>query len=563
MRAFRESLFGQLFLGGIVIAIIVAFAIGGMRGGETAFSSECAARVGSACVDPKEFTAAYGLVLSVGLSDRAVQQLDLKRQVARGLVEREVLLREAKSLGISTSEKAIDQELLSGRTRVSLPADGRERLAMSLALCLDDERSCAPGTVGLRALPVTQKGAFDYARYERVVRRTTGRSPNHFKEMQVREATAERMRELITEPVRISDEEAFIAMERTQSKAIARLLTAKTAWFERYVRFPGETQLEAFSKEHSTELADAAKAASATFKPGCSVVREFALKTGGADSDDAVEKKIRALLPQLKDAGQRETLIRKESDAPSAALGGRVGCLDERYGPGSDELLTAAGKLEKPGDMSELVRTPLGFHVLWLEDRVSAENAAALAQSFVTYERASRALGQDEAQKYAQAVLSALATEPSLEQAAEAVATLWLTRGALGPLPRALTDENRPKTDVTAPFTIEDTPLEGLMGAESAAKIVFDMKEPGEITKAPLALRDGVALLQLKEKELYSREKFAKEKADVVPLLRRRKAEQVLADYVSALIEKAGSVSYDERYAPAAKPLSTQVPSAG
>lgn len=563
MRAFRDSLFGQLFLGGIVVAIIVAFAIGGMQGGGNTFGSECAARVGDACVDPKEFTAAYGLVLSVGLSDRAVQQLDLKRQVARGLVEREVLRREAESLGISTSEKAIDQELLSGRARVSLPADGRERLAMSLALCLDDERSCSPGTVGLRALQVMQKGAFDYARYERVVRRTTGRSPNHFKEMQVREATAERMRELVTEPVRVSDEEAFITMERTQSKAIARLLTAKLAWFERYVRFPSEDYLEAFAKDHAAELADATKAGAAQFKPGCSVVREFALKTGGADSDDAVEKKLRALLPQLKDTGRREALIRKESDMPSAVLGGRIGCLDERYGAGSEELLTAAGKLEKPGDMSDLVRTPLGFHVLWLEDRVTAENAEPLAQAHFTYERAARALALEEARKYTEEVLLTLARDPSLESANESTTAAWLEKGQLGSVARALTDEDRPKTDVTAPFSIEDTPLEGLTGPESAAKIVFDMKEPGEITKAPLPLNDGFALLQLKEKDLYTREKFAKEKDEILPLLRRRKAEQVLADYVAGLIDRAGGASYDERYAPSAKTVSAPSPSAG
>ncbi len=553
MRSLRDSFLGQLVLGAIVVAIIVAFAIGGMQGGGgSTFGSECAARVGSSCIDPKEYTAAYGLVVSVGLNDRAVQQLDLKRQVARGLVEREVLLREAKALGISASETAIDEDLISGRARVSLPAEGRERLAMSLALCLDDERTCAPGTIGLRALPVLQKGAFEYARYERVVRRTTGRSPNHFKEMQVREATAERVRELITEPVRVSEEEAFLSLERTQSKAVARVLTIHRAWFERYVRFPSEADIKSFVSSHEKEIGEATKAAASRFQPGCPVVQEFALKTGGTESDEAVEKKLRSLLPRLKDAAAREALIRKESEADSAAVGGRLGCLDARYGAGSEELLTAAGKLEKPGEMTDVVRTPRGFHVLWLEDRVTAETSEALARAFVSYELSSRALGIEEARKFADLVLATIATEPSLEAATEKVLSSFLASGQLGNVPLALTDESRPKTDVTAPFSIEDSPVEGASGTESPAQLVFDMKEPGEITKTPVPLTDGFALLQLKEKEPYTREKFEKERDDILPILRRRKAEQVLADYVAELIEKAGGASYDDRYAPSA-----------
>lgn len=563
MRSLRDSFLGQLVLGAIVVAIIVAFAIGGMQGGGgNTFGSECAARVGSSCIDPKEYTAAYGLVVSVGLNDRAVQQLDLKRQVARGLVEREVLLREAKALGISTSEKAIDEDLLSGRARVSLPADGRERLAMSLALCLDDERTCAPGTIGLRALPILQKGAFDYARYERVVRRTTGRSPNHFKEMQIREATAERVRELITEPVRVSEEEAFLSLERTQSKAVARLLTIHRPWFQRYVRFPSDADIKSFVSGHEKEIEEATKAAAARFQPGCAVVQEFALKSGGTDTDDAVEKKLRSLLPRLKDPASREAIIRKESEMDSAVLGGRVGCLDARYGAGSEELLTAAGKLEKPGEMTEVVRTPRGFHVLWLDARVTPETSEALARAHVSYEQASRALGTEEARKFADAVLAAITTDPSLETATEKVLSAVLSSGQLGSVPLALTDESRPKTDVTAPFSIEDSPVEGVSGTESAAQLVFDMKEPGEITKTPLPLTDGFALLQLKEKEPYTREKFEKERDEILPILRRRKAEQVLADHVGELIEKAGGASYDDRYAPSAS-AATKPESAG
>src|SRR5690606_20764574 len=120
----------------------------------------------------------------------------------------------------------IDEELAAGRTRVSLPVAHAERLALSLAMCVEGPAGCAPGTVGLRALPVHKDGVLDYERYKRMVRLATGRSPNHFKEMQKRELTAERLRELIRSGVRVSEEEAYFAFERARSKATVRTVTA-------------------------------------------------------------------------------------------------------------------------------------------------------------------------------------------------------------------------------------------------------------------------------------------------------------------------------------------------
>src|SRR5690606_22442747 len=99
LRSFRESLFGQIALGAIVLAIIVAFALTGSgAGGAASLVTDCAVKVKRHCIGPKEFQAAYGLYTSVGLSDQAVKRLNLRRQVARGLVERELLVDHAKEL---------------------------------------------------------------------------------------------------------------------------------------------------------------------------------------------------------------------------------------------------------------------------------------------------------------------------------------------------------------------------------------------------------------------------------------------------------------------------------
>jgi hypothetical protein len=556
----QSSILGQFLLMAIVVSIVVAFALTGSgasrQGSFLSFDEECALWVGKQCVDPKEYNAALGLVVSVGLNDKAVKQLDLKREVARGLAEREVLLQEAKALGVGTSEQAVDAELLEGRTRVSLPSKDRRNLARNLAMCVDDMYGCAPGTVGLRALPVVQKGEFDYALYERVIRRTTGRSPGHFKEMQLREYTAERMRELVTSGVRISPEEAFLTMQRTQSKVIARQLTVNANWFERFFAKPTLGDIEQFATDKASEVTAVLAQEKPRYVKGCPVVRELLLSTGGERSDAQTETELKKLLAPLARALTDDSVIVETSDADNASLGGRVGCLDASYGPGSDELLKAALLLKKPGEVSPVVRTARGFHALVLEAIVTDENAEALARAQVVYRLAARARAMTLAQAFAKNVIAAVQASKPLDQAVDAVLGEELGKLSKTRAARAQKSDDRPKTDITSPFSIEQNPLPTFTGAEGPAKLLFAMKEPGEVTAEPLALADGYAVFQLKEKDLFTREKFDKEKDNIVSELSRRKADQVLADYVDKLIEKRGGVRYDNRYAPTTRDVS-------
>jgi len=98
--SFRQSGVGQVVIGLVVAMIIGAFVLGGGAMGAAGWSKECAAEVGDHCVDPKEYYAAYGLMSSIGLNEKAAKQLQLRAQIAEGLVERELLLEEAKRLGI-------------------------------------------------------------------------------------------------------------------------------------------------------------------------------------------------------------------------------------------------------------------------------------------------------------------------------------------------------------------------------------------------------------------------------------------------------------------------------
>ncbi len=553
IRTLRNSGLGQIFLGGIVVAIILAFIFTGTQPGAASDGDECAVTVGKSCINPKDFQASLRLLTSVGLSDSAVKKLKLRQQVAQGLAEREVLVDEAKRLGLGTSEDDIDAEILEGRTRVSLPADGAERLAMSLAMCVDGPTGCAPGTVGLRAIKVEQDGKFDFELYQRTVRVVTGRSPNQFKEMQQKEYTAERLRNLIRSQVRVSPDEAYLAYSRARSKATGRTAEVKTSWFQRYVTIPTEAQIQKFGEEHKEEIDAAVKEASEKWKVGCPVVSEIRLNSADPTSDEAAEvkKAAEALMQKAKVGSNFEEVARAKSEGDSAALGGRLGCLDASYGAGAAALIDAAGELQRSGAVSPVIESIRGFHVLRLVDKVTEENKDQLVRDFVSYKLASEALAKEAAKKFAEELIARANQGTVLADATEALLGETLEGTPFdGEDSPARADEDRPKSDITRAVTIEQNPIPDAVPEETPAIALFELEKEDDTVKTPIKTRDGFAVLQLKSKELLTREKFEEERASVMETLQKRKAEQALAAYVQRLLKKAGPVTFNPKYIP-------------
>jgi peptidyl-prolyl cis-trans isomerase D len=220
----------QVIIGSIVVLIIVVFVVEFRQGGRAQgrVNLECAVKVFDYCADSKEYDAVRALIEPPGADPKWVRQQRLDRYAIEGLVERELLVREAKRLGLSVGDQAVDDELGKGRARASLPvADARE-LSGRLGLCrLTDGRSgrCLPGAdVGIRLLRVksSKTERFDYKVYERTIRVTTNRGAKEFREMQQRELIAERLRQLVRGAVRVSEDLAYRLYQREHSRAAFR-----------------------------------------------------------------------------------------------------------------------------------------------------------------------------------------------------------------------------------------------------------------------------------------------------------------------------------------------------
>lgn len=553
----RQSGFGQVVVGVVVALIIGAFVLGGGAMTVSSWSPECAAEAGDHCIDPKEYYSAYGLMSSIGLNEKAAKQLQLRAQVAEGLVERELLLEEAARLGIAVSEDDIDEELASGRTRVSLPAARAEQLAMSLAMCVEGPGGCAPGTIGLRALPVLRDGVLDYDRYSRTVRMVTGRNPSQFKDQQKRELTAERVRELVRSAVRVSEEEAFSAYSRARSRATVRTVTAPAAWFARYVTTLSDAQVEDWAVENK----DTVDAAFAAQKDGwtaeCPVASEIRVDVDPGASDEEKEKlqdRIESARWRLKAGEDFEVLARELSDGVEAALEGRLGCVGTTYGAGAQTLLAALGELE-PGQVSDVIESVRGLHILRLEQKPTQEELEAVARKHVARRLATEAKATELAERYARELIAKVQGGESLEEATEAMNRSYAEAGPMkatrkGEDPPAVTSDLRPKVEISRPFGVDQNPLPSARAGASVAALAFQLEEDDTVADQPIETFDGFAVLQLKSKDMVQRETFDEEKAELMGQLRARKAEEALTNYVARLREKAGPVLFNPRHVP-------------
>ena len=96
------------------------------------------------------------------------------------------------------------------------------------------------------------------------------------------------------------------------------------------------------------------------------LLSEIVLPIDNPNQEDTVAADARGLIQAVREGGSFESLARQVSAAASAERGGDLGWLRSAVVP--PELLSALEQLA-PGEVSEPLRSPIGYHVFWLRDR--------------------------------------------------------------------------------------------------------------------------------------------------------------------------------------------------
>lgn len=566
LSIFRGGGVSQVLVGGIAFSIILVFALefrAGRNGPTASLKKECAVEIKGECIDPKEYYASFGLVMPRGVDPRAAKQLGLHKKVLDGLVERELLYAEAKRLGISASEAEVEAELFNGRAHVSLPAADAQSLSYQLGLCRRSEegRGCEPGAdTGVRELHVkrTADEPFDYAVYEREVRILANRGPKEFKEMQQRELIAARMRDLIREPVRVPETEAFAMFEQERSTATVRSVVLARDWFAKYVLDTSAAAVDKWATDNKALVDAAWETDKASFSAGCVPTREILLEVGpGANDEDRAElrKKLDAARQRIVSGESFASVARSVSEGQAATQGGELGCVGASYGLGSEEVVKAAASL-KPGEVSQIVETPRGMHLLAVDAKLDATTLEPTGRRFVAQKLYVHAAADEQVKAFAEELIKRTQAGAKLEDALETqlASVVPAPKKVEGDKPAALVPalaaSDHPKVEISAPFSTSGNPLPQVTPKEPLAARAFELKKPDDVFQTPLLTSEGAVVLQLKEKTPASRADFDKNKAKLLGPLTEAKADEALALYVADLRKKLGDkVKVDPRFA--------------
>jgi peptidyl-prolyl cis-trans isomerase D len=602
LQLFRQRGLSNVIYGAVIVATILAFVIT-FRPNSTSktasLSEACAARVRGRCIDPKDFGAAYRMLLPIRSSAQS-RKLNLKRVALDGLVERELLRDEAMRLGLTVTDAELTDQLFAGFVRVSVPAADPSVLSQvvlstyqSYARAGYVSQEVAQAHVDARdtAIPVDFRDpktrAFDMKVYERRVREISNRSTQEFREEQSRELLAEKMRDVVRAPIRVSESEAWQDYDRRYTTATVAWIAVNDAWAARWAVKPAPADLAAWAAQHQEDVDKAVAERVKDDSPKEGHLRHVLVKLpyGAGDDEKALALgKLSWAVAKIKSGEPFSEVARDVSDdTGSAARGGDVGDKTD----GFVAPFKAAADALKPGEITaNAVETQFGYHIIMRDDPAKAADVEAQVKRDGTLREYVKAKSAESAEAMARAIANAMrggasdkdaifaATAPLIHEtrfepirvlqapaAADAGAsdasldatTVALPLGAVRlPVRRfdASSDADAPALQTSSAFNHGGDPFPGL-GPDATASVVrfaFSSKD-GDVMADPVRAASAFVVVQLKQHKAVTRDEFEKERDTFVEGMLRAKRDEALSLYVRQLrAAHKDDIKIDTRY---------------
>lgn len=363
LRSNAKSALTWFIVVGIVVVFAINFGPGSLsQSGCGASNAPWAARVNGRVLSPQEWERQYLQLVQTyqaqagdAFTRELAAQLGLGQQAMDQIVDRELVVQEAKRRGIAVTS----QEL----------------------------------TKAVHAMPSFQvDGRFDFEVYRDAVRQGWG-STAKFEAALKEDLLYDKMRAALVETVKVSDAEVRDAFEADGDKVALSYARFPIAWAEAEVAKPSAADVEAYAAKQAERIARFHEENRSRFDQKKRVRVRHVLARVAPDADDAAAKKkietARARLAKGEDFAAVASAL--SDDAATKAGGGDLGFVTE--GP-LDDAFSAAALSLAPGAVSEPVRTPAGWHLVKAEEvipakRISLEDARLdIARELLTKERA-------------------------------------------------------------------------------------------------------------------------------------------------------------------------------
>ena len=299
------------------------------------------------------------------------------------------------------------------------------------------------------------------------------------------------MLRLLNDQPQVSDGEAREAIERELEELKIAFVALDTATPSEDVEID-EADAQAALGSRQEDLRALYEEQDAVYNVKEQVRARHVLRTVGKDADEAEVERVRgeveAALLRIQEGEEfAEVATEVSQDPGSAAQGGDLGFFGRgQMVPAFEEAAFAL----QPGEMTDLVRTDYGFHIIRLEERKEAvERPFEEVQEELARELLRREAGNEQAAAEANALAAAIREGASLEDAARAaeldiVRSGWLTRRPDGYIPGL-----GPASDLLArAFAMpvgESSPEVFEVGTRLALVQVMERSEPEEAEIEP------------------------------------------------------------------------------
>jgi peptidyl-prolyl cis-trans isomerase D len=383
LEVFRKqsrSILIYVFFGIIIAVFVINFGPQSQGCGGATTHQGVAAKVGSQEMSDGAFYFGWFVYNGPNMRPERAKALRLKERIMSKLIERELFAQEAEKLGLTVSERDVEEMLEDGRMVV----------------------------LGVRQNVrgwIFKKDAFDKSLLERFVQYQLNMSLKRFVEEERREMLAERMRELVRGAIRVSPDEVQRAYDQEHLKVNLEFVRfdplkiemaeSSAAELDAFVK-DKKAEIEAYYKGHAyeyTKLRPQVRARQILLKADKEATPEV------ARAKEAAAKA--ALQKALKSDNFAALAAKLSEDEATKAKGGDLGWKEiTRLGLGEGEQKKIGEA--KPGVLGEVLRTDAGFVILKVEakregdiklEEVEREIAAKL---IATDRRKARAKGMAE-----------------------------------------------------------------------------------------------------------------------------------------------------------------------
>ena len=562
MDAFRSQGLKSAVYGSIVIAIGVVFVIQfrqGPQGATRSLKNECVAEVRGECLSTRDFRSTMALA-APRADDAKIRQLQLRKLVLDGLVERALLAQDADRLGITISDDDLNGELTAGHALLSLSVDAPPFIDFTLGL--PEERP-------MRLLEVKgPSGKFDIKTYDKSLKLYVGRGQAEFREMQRQEQLAARMRDVVKARVRVSEAEVFDIYEHEKGTASVRYVKILRPWIAKHMPRTKEA-VAAFADAHKAEVDSGWENRKAQYLPECRKAQHILVKAGQTASDEektAAQKKVEDARARVEKGESFDEVARQLSEDSSADEGGALGCFQKgRMVKAFEDAVFSM----KPGELSPIIETEYGFHVIKLNAVLSGPDAEAAGRFEVARDLMLAGESETKAAEAGKKIMASVAAGKSMEDAVRELLAQTSADEAAGARKKGkktgaapsdpaapaapaakVEDPDEPRVEESKDFTLAGSPITNAGPGVDPAQIAFALKKPGEVAPDLVKLENGYAVMQLIDRKPATRESFDKEREKFTRPLLAMKQRDALSAYVARLREVAkGETKMNQAYA--------------